>query len=54
MQNEINIERAKQFLPFDSLKGFRKALIEKEKEIEGKYTILEDKQAILNKKKIKN
>ncbi len=27
-------ERAKQFMPFDALKGFREALREKEKEVE--------------------
>ncbi len=31
---ESRIARAKQFLPFDALKGFKEALIKKEKELE--------------------
>lgn len=40
MQN--NLDRAKQFLPFDALKGFRKALEEKEKIIENKKSLDDD------------
>ena len=40
MQN--NLDRAKQFLPFDALKGFRKALEEKEKIYENKKDLSDD------------
>ena len=40
MQN--NLDRAKQFLPFDALKGFRKALEEKEKNYENKKDLSDD------------
>lgn len=40
MQN--NLDRAKQFLPFDALKGFRKALEEKEKIVENKKSLDDD------------
>ena len=35
MQND-RLDRAKQFMPFDALKGFREAIREKEKIIENK------------------
>lgn len=45
-----NYNRAVQFLPFDSLKGFKEALREKEKIIENKKILLEDKSIVLNNK----
>ena len=36
------IDRAKQFLPFDALKGFREALREKEVEYEEKIELSEE------------
>lgn len=35
-------ERARQFMPFDALKGFSEALREKEKEVEDKRELSED------------
>lgn len=46
MQNKV--ERAKQFLPFDSLKGFRNMLKNAEKIIETKRELLEEQSNILN------
>ncbi len=47
------LDRAKQFLPFDALTGFREALRLKEKELEEKKILLEDKEKLLNDKIIK-
>ena len=47
MQNN-NINRAVQFLPFDALKGFKEALLAKEKELEDKKNLSEDASEILN------
>lgn len=43
-----NIDRAKQFLPFDALKGFREALKEKEKNIELKKDLFDNEIDKLN------
>lgn len=43
-----NIDRAKQFLPFDALKGFREALKEKEKNIELKKELFDKEIDELN------
>ena len=43
-----NIDRAKQFLPFDALKGFREALKEKEKNIELKKDLFDTEIDKLN------
>ena len=43
-----NIDRAKQFLPFDALKGFREALKQKEKNIENKKELWEFKEDEIN------
>ncbi len=43
-------DRAKQFLPFDALKGFREALAEKERMIVPKKELSEEKLAELNRK----
>lgn len=55
MQND-RLDRAKQFMPFDALKGFREAIREKEKIIENKNIIDEDNSNninnILNKLKV--
>lgn len=40
-------ERAKQFMPFDALKGFREALLEKEQEME-KEMLDEEPESITN------
>lgn len=42
------LDRAKQFMPFDALKGFREAIREKEKEIEEKSVLEEDKSNDIN------
>ena len=42
------LDRAKQFMPFDALKGFREALEEQEREIERKVTLSEEKCAEIN------
>ena len=42
------IERAKQFLPFDALKGLREALREKEKIIVIPFTLSEDMENEIN------
>ena len=55
MQND-RLDRAKQFMPFDALKGFREAIRSKEIQVEGKTTIDEDNATninnILNKLKV--
>lgn len=43
-------ERAKQFMPFDALKGFRDALREKEKIIVPKVELSDYAKSILNRK----
>lgn len=48
MQNNMN--RAVQFLPFDALKGFKEALLAKEKELENKKNLSEDASEVLNTK----
>lgn len=42
--------RAKQFIPFDALKGFREALAEKERIIVPKRDLSEEQKEILNRK----
>lgn len=42
--------RAKQFMPFDALKGFREALAEKERIIVPKKELSEERKAELNEK----
>lgn len=42
--------RAKQFMPFDALKGFREALAEKEREIAAKRDLSEERKAELDRK----
>lgn len=42
--------RAKQFMPFDALKGFREALAEKERELVPKRELSEEWQAELDNK----
>lgn len=42
--------RAKQFMPFDALKGFREALAEKEQVIVPKRELSEEQKAELNEK----
>lgn len=42
------LDRAKQFMPFDALKGFKEALNEKEIEVEKKVELSEDKQEKIN------
>ncbi|MCI8669940.1 MAG: YolD-like family protein [Lachnospiraceae bacterium] len=44
-----NNDRAKQFASFDALKGFREALLEKEKIIVPKTELSEDKKAELDR-----
>ena len=46
MQN--NDFRAKQFMPFDALKGFREALLEKEKIMDSKVLLSEEQFNYLN------
>lgn len=43
-------DRAKQFLPFDALRGFRESLLEVEKLVEGKKILTSDSEEELNKK----
>ena len=49
MQNDT-LERAKQFLPFDALNGFRDFLSLSEKNIEDKTELSDDLTNIINKK----
>jgi len=48
MQNEQKAERAKQFLPFDSLKGFRDCLKQKERVIVARKQLSQDDCEVLN------
>lgn len=50
MPNKKKVDRAKQFLPFDALKGFREALREKEKVIVSKISLSKEEADILSKK----
>lgn len=43
-------ERAKQFMPFDALKGFREALLEKERIVVPKRELSEEQKEELDKK----
>ena len=43
-------ERAKQFMPFDALKGLKEAYLEKELEIEQRKDLSEDSKRILDEK----
>lgn len=44
-----NMDRARQFMPFDALKGLQEALREKEKEIEERKELSEESLMELNK-----
>lgn len=44
------VDRAKQFLPFDALKGFSAALREKERNVVERKDILDDEINLLNQK----
>lgn len=48
MQNDDRLDRAKQFMPFDALKGFREALLEKEKIMDSKVLLSEEQFNYLN------
>ena len=48
MQSEV--DRASQFLPFDALKGFKEAILLKEKKEENKKILFDDFNDILNLK----
>lgn len=48
MQND-RLDRAKQFMPFDALKGFREAIKEKEKQVENRISMDEDNINKINK-----
>ncbi|MDD2258879.1 MAG: YolD-like family protein [Bacilli bacterium] len=50
MQNKKKVDRAKQFLPFEALKGFREALREKEKVIVPKIILSKEEAEILSNK----
>ena len=43
-----NLDRARQFMPFDALKGLQEALREKEREIESRRELSEESLAELN------
>lgn len=43
-----NIDRARQFMPFDALKGLQEALREKEKEVENRKELSEESLLELN------
>ena len=49
MQNETRLERAKQFLPFESLKGFQEVLRRQEKILEEQVELEEEKTAKINR-----
>ena len=49
MQNETRLDRAKQFLPFDALDGFRELLKKAEVEIEEKRDLSEESLSALEK-----
>ena len=42
MQNDDNMIRVKQFLPFDALKGFKEALLKQERESKERINLSED------------
>ena len=46
----MGLDRAKQFMPFDALKGFKEALIEKEKIVVNKKELSEEMQEELSRK----
>lgn len=50
--NFIKTDRASQFMPFDALKGFREALLEKEKILANKIELVEETENIINNKLI--
>jgi len=43
-----NIDRARQFMPFDALKGLQEALREKEKEVENRKELSEESLLLLD------
>lgn len=49
MQNETRLERAKQFLPFESLKGFQEVLRRQEQVLEQQVELEEEKAIKINK-----
>ena len=49
MQNETRLERAKQFLPFESLKGFQEVLRRQEKILEEQVELEDEKTAKINR-----
>lgn len=53
MKNNSKLERAKIFLPFDGLKGFKEALREKEKILVDKKLISQEEKDKLSKQIIK-
>lgn len=50
MVNRKKADRARQFLPFDALKGYKEAIVEKQKVIIKKKDLSEDDAKILNYK----
>jgi hypothetical protein len=50
MQNNTKLDRAKQFLPFDALKGYREAIAMVEKQFEEKKELSLDLEERLNEK----
>lgn len=48
MQSDDRLDRAKQFMPFDALKGFREALLEKERIVDSKVLLSEEQFSYLN------
>ena len=48
MQSDDRLDRAKQFMPFDALKGFREALLEKERIVDSKVLLSEEQYNYLN------
>lgn len=50
MAGRTNADRAKQFMPFDALKGFREALWEKERIIVDKVELSDEKRDEINQK----
>ncbi len=49
MQNETRLDRAKQFLPFESLKGFQDILRNQEKVLEQQVELEEEKSIKINR-----
>lgn len=49
MQNETRLDRAKQFLPFESLKGFKDILRRQEQVLEQQVELEEEKSNKINK-----